>query len=303
MRSLALDDNAVRGRDSSSLETDEASIVCRAFRGIGGSGMYGLATAAFFDILPPAKWPAYVAYASISWLSVSHLGSPFSKGYLTVARPSSRSADWRWYCGLCELEVVRTHKVRTSIHVFTGLIISSVPAGVVDALLILISLPGYPQPEAERLGARGKVSTYLKQVAQRIDGPGTFMLLGAVLLLITPLQLAGHQYAWSSAAVVALLVLAILLGIAFFGWEFFTRRRLSLREPVLPSRFFSHRVLHCTQDLAYFLGKLSFTVCICGFDLTMRVIAIAPTGGKFSTGGDFLAVKIFAPCVIAQAAV
>ena len=83
---------------------------------------------------------------------------------------------------------------------------------------------------------------YGKETIQKIDFLGTVLLVGAGLLLITALQLAGSQYAWSSAVVIVLLVLTFIFFISFLGWEYQTSRSSSLREPVFPWRFFSNRV-------------------------------------------------------------
>lgn len=129
-----------------------------------------------------------------------------------------------------------------SYHAPTLLTEDSIPTGIVDVALVLAALPAdlrHGQATRQQQGPG-----YIKRILQRIDGLGTVLLLGASLLLITALQLAGDQYAWSSSVVVALLVIAAILFASFFTWEYMisNKPRRNLREPVFPWRFFSNRV-------------------------------------------------------------
>ena len=122
------------------------------------------------------------------------------------------------------------------------LTLSSVPAGVAVFVLILISLPGNIPYRETSSDTRQRMRSYWSDTSRRVDFPGTGLLLGAGLLLITALQLAGSQYSWSSAAVIVLLVLAVVLAIAFFAWEYTLSLGSGVREPVFPWRFLSNRV-------------------------------------------------------------
>ena len=122
------------------------------------------------------------------------------------------------------------------------LILSSVPAGVATSALILFSVPGSIPHRERNSNTRNRVLSHWRDTLQRVDLPGTMLLLGAGLLLITALQLAGNQYSWKSNSVIVLLVFAAVLAVSFFSWEFMVSRGYSLREPVFPWRFLSNRV-------------------------------------------------------------
>lgn len=58
-------------------------------QGIGGSGVYSIAFVYVFELVPPQKWPDYVALLTAS-MSVSIIVSPLIGGAFTV------SGQWRW---------------------------------------------------------------------------------------------------------------------------------------------------------------------------------------------------------------
>jgi MFS family permease len=66
-----------------------SSIVFRAFQGIGGGGAFSMVTIIIIELVPPAKYPKYMAgiamVAGVAWLIGPIVGGAFSTGTL-----------WRW---------------------------------------------------------------------------------------------------------------------------------------------------------------------------------------------------------------
>ncbi|KAF1840755.1 MFS general substrate transporter [Cucurbitaria berberidis CBS 394.84] len=77
-----------------------------------------------------------------------------------------------------------------------------------------------------------------------IDWPGIVMFILGIGCLILAIQWGGTQYAWSSAPVVAPLVVAAVLCIAFFGYEYLlgpgraVARLFPRQVPMIPSTLF-----------------------------------------------------------------
>ena len=64
-------------------------IVCRAFQGIGGSGIYAVCMVIFFELVRPEKWPLYTAIVSVVFVFSLVLG-PIIGGAI------NDSGTWRW---------------------------------------------------------------------------------------------------------------------------------------------------------------------------------------------------------------
>lgn len=72
---------------------------------------------------------------------------------------------------------------------------------------------------------------------KRIDYWGNLILLGATVSVLYALTYGGTRYSWSSADVIAPLIIG-LLGLGFFVWFETTKW---VKEPVVPARLFSNR--------------------------------------------------------------
>lgn len=77
----------------------------------------------------------------------------------------------------------------------------------------------------------------------RVDISGTILLLFAVLSLTAGFEEADSEYPWKSAYVIALLTISGCLWAVLLVWERYVTRANSIREPVLPWRFFQNRVM------------------------------------------------------------
>lgn len=70
-------------------------------------------------------------------------------------------------------------------------------------------------------------------------------MLAASILLVFSLEEAGTRYAWSSAAILCTLVVAVICWVAFVGWEMHLqkKRRTWRAEPIFPMSLLRDRVL------------------------------------------------------------
>ncbi|KAI9324194.1 major facilitator superfamily domain-containing protein [Zopfochytrium polystomum] len=89
----------------------------------------------------------------------------------------------------------------------------------------------------------------------RIDWIGTFLLVGAVICILIPLQGVGSLYAWRDAIVVALLVVGAVLVVAFLyveaNWA---------ANPVVPLSMFRDTKLLAAMLTSFFGGCAFFTL-------------------------------------------
>lgn len=76
----------------------------------------------------------------------------------------------------------------------------------------------------------------------RIDVLGIILLLAASVLLVFALEEGGTRYSWSNAIVIATLVLAVVLFIAFGVWEVYVEKSPGKQEPVFPPSICKNRI-------------------------------------------------------------
>lgn len=75
----------------------------------------------------------------------------------------------------------------------------------------------------------------------RVDIIGAFLLLGLIIFIVTPLQLAVTGDSFGSVVNIVLFVFAGLFSVAFLFWERFVTTMRELPEAVFPWRFFVDR--------------------------------------------------------------
>jgi len=148
----------------------------------------------------------------------------------------NQSSTWRWVFLLKSAHISPPQSFRLTIH-------ASVPAGIVAAVIVVVSIPNrFPRhhqadPKPRSAGHRFSIQNFRK-----VDIFGTFMLLTATTLLVAALQEAGRSFPWKSAFVITMLVISGLTWPAFLVWE----RRVTLveqeQEPIFPWRFVQSRV-------------------------------------------------------------
>lgn len=85
--------------------------------------------------------------------------------------------------------------------------------------------------------------TNLRASLGRLDFLGAIFQLTASIFLVVALQETGDGKKWSSPLVLTLLILSGPLWLAFLGYETYLTRASSAREPVMPSRLLSDRLV------------------------------------------------------------
>ncbi|KAI1265007.1 putative multidrug resistance protein fnx1 [Xylariaceae sp. FL1019] len=208
----------------SAAQTITQLIIFRAFQGIGGGGAYSLGTIITIELFPVSQVPIATARLSIS-VSLGLLLGPVIGGVI-----SSRTT-WRW------------------------IFIINVPFTVLALTCVMTSMPhDFPlQGQTSNLesghGLQKAQSTF-----NRLDIFGASLLLFAILALTAGFEEAGSLFPWKSAYVITLLILGAILTGALLIWEHHLTTKNGVREPVLPTRFFTNRFISAILFTFFFLG-------------------------------------------------
>lgn len=129
-------------------------------------------------MLPLAKRAKFVGFLGATF-GLASIAGPLLGGLFTT------KVSWRWCFWI------------------------NVPIGGVALLGLWLILPARPAPRKQAEGAT------LTQRIRQFDPLGTALLVPGLILLLLALQWGGNQYAWSSARVIVLLVLGLVLLLAF----------------------------------------------------------------------------------------
>ncbi|TVY24313.1 Efflux pump [Lachnellula hyalina] len=181
-------------------------IVVRVLQGIGASGAFAVTMAIVYEMVPKAKLPLYTGICFII-VALATTSGPLMGGAI-VTRGS-----WRW------------------------LFLLNVPAAAIVFVVLLICMPaqfGTPKNSAPSPVQKDTIWRLLK----KIDVIGAVLLLGASFLLVTALLEASTSFTWSSAVVIALLVLSV-------GKE---------QEEMFPWRFVKNRAWMAMLLVSFLVG-------------------------------------------------
>ncbi|CAI6237031.1 unnamed protein product [Periconia digitata] len=198
-------------------------IVCRAFQGIGGSGVYSLVMVVVFEMVPPAKWPTYQVVITLLFGLAMVLG-PIFGGLINL------HGSWIW------------------------VFLLNVPGGVVTFGLLGVAMPNH-FPNHANPSLRKPPS------ASSVDFLGAFLLVAAMALHITGLEQAANMYSWTSAMVLAPILISVVIWLSFFIWQWYSDGGTKQREPLFPRRFFKNRVYIGLLGNTFLNGAVS-TSCI-----------------------------------------
>lgn len=182
-------------------------IVGRAIAGLGSSGIFGGSVIITFFTVPLHMRPIYSGIVGIVFAVASIVG-PLIGGALT------QHASWRW-CFFINL-----------------------PVGAVTLAITFVTLQ---LPPAKKAG------TKLMDQAKQMDPLGNLCLMPAVICLLLALEWGGSTYAWSNGRIIALLVVAIVLGIAFIAIQIWLQDKATV-----PPRLFKQRSM--AAAFVYTLG-------------------------------------------------
>lgn len=162
------------------------------------------------ESVPPAKYGTYVVNANLAPVLAYFLG-PILGGAI------SENTTWRWIFWI------------------------NVPIGVVALTLALVGIPnGFPYQERPRHRPTDIMS---RKTLDRLDLPGCTLLLLATMAFTACFQEADSRFPWGSAYVITLLVVSVVLLTALLFWERYISLASRVREPVLPWRFMTNRVM------------------------------------------------------------
>ncbi|KAH9906955.1 putative efflux pump antibiotic resistance protein [Xylariomycetidae sp. FL2044] len=235
-------------------------IVFRAFQGVGGGGCLAMTLIVLIELVPPEIYGKYVTQMNIA-VAVALVLGPFLGGLI------SSNTTWKW------------------------IFLINVPLGVVSICLGYFALPnnfpyqGQPDFMVPKLAT---MSSF-----KRVDFLGSGLLLIATLTITAGLQEAGNRFPWKSAYVITLLVASFLFWAALLVWERYVTLADAVREPVLPWRFLTNRVVAgILLEFILLGGPLTVTIFqlpqrfqllndMSGLDAGIRLI---PFGAAFPVG-------------------
>ncbi|KAF4626293.1 hypothetical protein G7Y89_g11869 [Cudoniella acicularis] len=149
-------------------QTTNQLIVFRVFQGLGGSGLLALPFAIIPEMVETRRYPLYVSFTALAFV-LGFLFGPLFGGE-------------------------EGHKVKLNT--------SSLPIAVMNLALLIIFIPaGFPN-------IKSKQRTIQFKKLKEIDYIRSTLVFTTSGLIVSALQEAGTAYAWSSALVIALFILA-----------------------------------------------------------------------------------------------
>jgi MFS family permease len=200
----------------STAQTMNIFICGMVFSGIGAGINELTALAVTSELAPTSQRGKYVAILVFTII-------PFCPSVLWAQLIASHSS-WRWiglWCGL---------------WAFIGLALTAVFY--------------HPPPRVNSQGMSRK------QVLAEIDYIGGFLSVSGMLLFMMGMQWGGYQYPWSSAHVLAPLILGVVLIVAFIIWEGW-----GAKHPMFPKRLRQEpRILGLTLVITFISGANFFSI-------------------------------------------
>uniref|UniRef100_A0A8H7NQR2 Major facilitator superfamily (MFS) profile domain-containing protein n=1 Tax=Bionectria ochroleuca TaxID=29856 RepID=A0A8H7NQR2_BIOOC len=199
-------------------------IVCRAFQGIGGCGVYALSIVIVMEMLPTHKWPSYLILITSLFALAMVLG-PIFGGLI------NDNSSWIW------------------------VFLLNVPGGVIALVLVVLAIPAnfpfHNSPDAQK-----RIS--LRQA----DFLGAVLLLAGMTLYITGFEQAASLHAWTSVQVLPLLLVSAFFWMAFLASQWYVTTRDGGPDPVFPWRFCQSRVVMGLIINSFLAGTVSTTSII-----------------------------------------
>ena len=173
-----------------------AFIIGRAVAGLGGSGAFSGAIVIIMHTVPLPKRPIFQGLIGAIF-GVSSVIGPLLGGVFTS------KVSWRW-CFYINL-----------------------PIGGV-AMLILFFILHLPAPK--------NANTPLRQQIAQLDPIGTTLFMPAVICLLLALQWGGSTYAWDSARIITLLVIAFILTSGFIAVQIWKKDLATVPPHIVRNR-------------------------------------------------------------------
>ncbi|EAT76787.2 hypothetical protein SNOG_15949 [Parastagonospora nodorum SN15] len=202
----------------STAQTMNIFICGMVFSGVGAGINELTALAVTSELAPTSQRGKYVAILVFTII-------PFCPSVLWAQLIASQSPGaWRWiglFCGL---------------WAFIGLVLTTVFY--------------HPPPRVNSAGMTRR------EVLAQIDYVGGFLSVAGMLLFMMGMQWGGYQYKWSSAHVLAPLILGVLLLVSFVLWEAY-----GAKHPMFPKRLRQEpRILGLTLVITFISGANFFSI-------------------------------------------
>lgn len=192
--------------------TSPTFIVGRAIAGIGSAGTITGANLIFVDLLPLEERAKYLDFIGATF-GLASIAGPLLGGLFTT------KLTWRWCFWI------------------------NCPIGGLAIVGLLLILPAKPP-------ARKDVGVSFRQRIWQFDPVGTALLLPGLVMLLLALQWGGIECAWSSARIVVLLVLGLLLLVAFGISQYWAGN-----NGTVPPRIFCQRSIAAATAVSLTFGS------------------------------------------------
>jgi MFS family permease len=196
-----------------------ALIIGRAIAGLGSSGIFGGSVIITFFTVPLHLRPIFSGIVSVIIALASVTGPLIGGGF-------TEHVTWRWCFYL------------------------NLPIGAVAIGVIMLVLK---MPPARKAG------TPIREQVLQMDPLGNLCLMPGVVCLLLALQWGGGTYAWNSGRVIALLVLAVVLLLAFIAIQIWLPDTATIPPRVMKQRsiaagvFFTLVVTAAMMTFNYYL--------------------------------------------------
>ncbi|KAF3767244.1 MFS general substrate transporter, partial [Cryphonectria parasitica EP155] len=243
-------------------------IIFRAFQGIGGAGIYAMVTVINPEMVPKEKWGTYVSLVSLVQVFSSVLG-PILGGVI------NDGSSWRW------------------------VFLLNAPAGAIATALVAFIMPTHFPHQGTPAAAVRLRHKFTRASLARLDLLGAFLLLAASILIAFGFEEAGTRYAWSSAPIIASIVVGVMSLLAFVGWEAHVGRDHVVSEPVFPLHLMKNRLFIGLVLAGLFTGPPFMTVLI---NLPQRYQAVNGVSA-FEAGIRLLPLLLLSPVATAVSGV
>ncbi|EXJ90759.1 hypothetical protein A1O1_03863 [Capronia coronata CBS 617.96] len=194
-------------------------IIGRAIAGMGSAGIFSGAITMIVFLVPLRQRPAWTGMIGAVF-AVASVAGPLLGGAFTD------KVSWRW-CFYINL-----------------------PVGGVTIIILTFVL---------KLPDRKREKVPLKQQFLQLDPLGTAIFVPAVICLLLALQWAGTEYAWSSARIIVLLVLAGVLFMGFVAIQIWRQEMATIPPRIIMNRCVAAGVTYAFMSgagmmtLVYFL--------------------------------------------------
>ena len=252
-----------------------AFIFGRAIAGAGAAGVFAGSIVIMIPLVPLEKRPMYQGFLGAIF-GVSSVIGPLVGGAFT----NNNHLTWRW-CFYINL-----------------------PIGAVSILLLVLFLRLPPRPKT-------KLTTMEK--FKRMDPLGNLVFTPSIVSLLLAIQWGGSVYAWNSSRIIALLVLAAVLFIAWIVIQAYGKENATV-----PSRVFLQRSVICAMAFALCVGGAMLVLvyymavwfqAVSGVDALESGIRTLPfvlalvaasilSGGLVSRLGYYTPMAIISACVM-----